>query len=156
MNELEKAQAAYPSATKSQKQVLEAVFGKDAFVAKITDRIKTFEDACSILGITPDSVTTKVHSNKLSGDAKAFEAFAKLTVIARALNEGWQPDWSNSNEWKYYPWFKFKAGSGFSAANTGYDHTGTAVGSRLVFKTEALATYAGEQFKSIYNDFLTL
>jgi len=27
----------------------------------------------------------------------------KMSIIVKALNEGWEPDWDNDNEPKYYP-----------------------------------------------------
>ena len=80
-------------------------------------------------------------------------------AIAEALNEGWRPDWANSNEYKYWPWFVYNpAYAGFScAAANGTASTTTAhVGSRLCYKTRELATYAGRQFEGLYNDFLLI
>ena len=42
---------AYQQATKEQKALLENMFGKDMFKPKnIMERVKTFEDACEVLG----------------------------------------------------------------------------------------------------------
>lgn len=112
---------------------------------KITEKVKTFEDACRIVGVyfkinkkdTPDEI-----------------AYKKLKIIAQALNEGWEPDRTDKNQWKFWPWFNFGPGSGGSC--NGYDnwfaHSG--VGSRLCFKSAELAEYAGTQFLSIYKDYL--
>lgn len=121
----------------------------------ITARVKTFEDACEVLGISP-SITDGIQDECLSPDAKSVEAYQKLIIITRALNEGWTPDWKNSNETKWYPYFTMKSGFGFSGTLCTYSYTITHAGSRLCFKTEALAKYAGQQFESIYNDYLTL
>lgn len=139
--------AAYKDADKKEKTLLEKLFGEDLKPKKITDRVKTFEDACERLGIKYD---------EMCGLTTDETAYRKLKIICRALNQGWTPDWSNANEYKWYPWFKFKAGFGFSYPYPGYDGTVSVVGSRLCFKTEELAAYAGKQFEAIYNDFLTL
>lgn len=152
--ELEKAKSAYPKASAPQKEVLESVFGKEAFAPKVTDQVKTFEEACSVLGI--DSKKILPYTKATTPDQKALNAAAKLFIIARALNQGWKPDWNDSSQWKYYPYFKMKSGFGFSYTRTDYGLTTSHVGSRLCFKTEELATYAGKQFESIYNDYLTL
>ncbi len=152
--ELEKAKAAYPKASAPQKKVLEDVFGKSAFAPKITDQVKTFEDACNVLGI--DSKKALPYTKATTTDQKGLNAAAKLFIIARALNQGWKPNWNDGGEYKWYPWFKMKSGFCFSLAGTAYVDTHSAVGSRLCFKTGELANYAGKQFESIYNDYLTL
>lgn len=78
-----------------------------------------------------------------------------IELLAELLNEGWEPNWSNGNEPKWYPYFEMgKSGLGFSYSH--YDCWGTfaSVGSRLAFKTEALAKYAGTQFEDLYKQLL--
>jgi len=123
---------------------------------KITDRIKTFDDACRELGLDPSGKVTIDASSELEGDLKSIAAYARLTIIARALNEGWKPDWTNDNERKWWPYFEYKSGFGFSGTICDGWRTNTSVGSRLCYKSEALAEYAAKQFADIYNDFLTL
>lgn len=120
----------------------------------ITERVKSFEDACKVLGMSKIELGT----SGLNEDEDSIVAYAKLVIIARALNEGWKPDWSNSNQYKYIPWFKHNAASGvgLSFIVFGYWATGTAVGSRLCFKNKELAEYAGKQFEGLYNEFLTI
>lgn len=123
-------------------------------------QIKTFAEACKKLKVKtttlPDvSMLPEKHQ-------KAIVAFYKLTLIAEVLNEGWQPDWSNNNEYKYQPYFgvkatkKNKGGTGFSGVGYVVWDSVTSVGSRLCFKNSELAIYAGEQFSSIYKDFLLI
>lgn len=118
--------------------------------------IKTFEDACKAQNVNPEllpdvSVIPEKYQKRAIADYK-------LSVIADALNEGWEPDWSNSGERKYFPWFEVDAdkanpsGFGFSDARYDYWDTGTIVGSRLCFKSSELALYAGKQFEQLYID----
>lgn len=96
-------------------------------------------------------------------DRKSIIAFYKLTIIIRALNEGWEPDWSNWDECKYYNWFYVEKGedqrsSGFRYRGT-YDTTRVRTanaGSRLCFKNRELAEYAAEQFKKLYREYLLI
>ena len=124
----------------------------------ITDKVKSFEDACAVLGIAPESVIP--YANPKDQEEVATNAYRKLTTIAKALNEGWQPNWNDHDEWKYQPWFEVEAseekpaGSGFSITDYGGWRTTTYVGSRLCFKSSALALYAGKQFADIYKDYL--
>lgn len=150
----ENAKQAFDKATKEGKELLTALLGEDLFKPKdIKERIKTFYDALENVGAS-DNVKILLEYNGIDKDTLSSQAHAKLTIIAKALNEGWTPDYSNSSQYKYYPWFKFTPGVGFSY--DGYDdaHSVSGVGSRLCFKSSDLAKYAGEQFNDIYNDFL--
>lgn len=119
----------------------------------ITDRVKTYADACAVLGIKE---TLPDVGGLRPKDRPSVTAYYKLIVIAQALNEGWEPDWTNENEPKYFPWFYFDrkknklAGFAFAYAYDAPTHTCANVGSRLCFKTEALCEYAARQFEPLY------
>lgn len=121
---------------------------------KIEDRIKTFEDAKRELRIDEKDEITFLELFGTSGrDRESISAYYQLIIIARALNEGWVPNWADSNEYKYYPYFEWnEKTSGFVFSRTYYDGTTTltSVGSRLCFKSEELAEYAGKAFIKIY------
>lgn len=95
-------------------------FYKEEDYEEITDRVKTYEDACKVLGVEP--------INEQNAKAQGFRsdeiARRKLETIAAALNEGWKPDWNNTDQYKYYPYFyiqenaKGKGSAGLSSANT--------------------------------------
>ena len=113
-----------------------------------------------------------------SGD---IVAYLKLRIITAALNEGWTPQFTE-DEYRYFPWFWLYtkeeiakmdkeerkkvvlfggdahngASAGFAYANTAYapSYTYASVGSRLCFKSSALAEYAGKQFAEIYFAFM--
>lgn len=126
---------------------------------KITDKIKSFEDACKHLRLNPNDLP--VVDMLPEKDRKSIIAFYKLTIIIRALNEGWEPDWSNWDEWKYYNWFYVEKGedqrsSGFRFSGTCCANARTFAGSRLCFKNIELAKYAAEQFKELYREYLLI
>lgn len=141
------AKKLYPTASTEFKTVLESTFGKDFFSDKITDRVKSFEDACEVLGIDP-------HQVWIDGEDNDEVAYKSLKVIVKALNEGWTPDWNNSNQPKYYPWFELKGG--FRLYDVSYYCGVSNVGSRLCFKSRELATYAATQFEDLYKQFFIL
>lgn len=145
-----KAKKLYKNASDEFKQMLIDTFGIEFFSDKITDKIKTFEDACEELGISNDSCKP-IFDEEESEDEIAYK---KLKVIVRALNEGWEPDWDNDNQAKWYPYFKLASGFGFSSSGYGRWHSFTDCGSRLCLKSEELANYAGNQFLSIYKSFI--
>ena len=74
----------------------------------VTERIKTFEDACNELG--EENVLVQAYRAaefNTSGNQKDVSdviAYLKLRIIAAALNEGWEPTF-DSDECRYYPWF---------------------------------------------------
>jgi hypothetical protein len=119
----------------------------------ITKKVKTFEDACKVLGLNPD-LPLVTHLPKK--DRQSIIAYYKLIIIVRALNEGWEPDFTNSTQLKYWNWFYFSNAGCFVSASTYYtpSDTITPVGSRLCFKEFELAEYASEQFRELYLEYL--
>jgi hypothetical protein len=138
----------YPSATPIWKRALEGTFGKDFFLQKITDRVKTFNDACKVLDIDPDGI---VDESEESDEI----AYKKLKVIVRALNEGWEANWDDGNQRKWYPWWYMNQ-PGFRLRAVVCVSAYSAVGSRLVFKTEELAKHAADYFSGLYSDLYEL
>lgn len=147
---------AFRNAGKEGKQVLSDLFGKQvALYDNITDRVKSFEDACQVLGISTNVPEVKGLPRK---HQKAIIANYKLIVIAEALNEGWKPNWQDSDEYKYYPWFDMSNPAGVCYSYTAYTASSTdaSFGSRLCLKNRELAIYFGQTFTDLFNDSLLL
>ena len=78
----------------------------------VTERIKTFEDACNELGedhpmvSVYDALVTRANGEQSLAEwmGKDVVAFLKLRIITEALNEGWYPKLTE-DEYRYYPWF---------------------------------------------------
>lgn len=148
--------AAFRNAGKEGKQVLSDLFGKQvALYDNITDRVKSFEDACQVLGISTNVPEVKGLPRK---HQKAIIANYKLIVIAEALNEGWKPNWQDSDEYKYYPWFDMSNPAGVGCSNSHYtaSYATANLGSRLCLKNRELAIYFGQTFTDLFNDSLLL
>ena len=174
--------AAYETAREagadSTMKVLEALFGKETFKPKdITERVKSFEDACRELGKSHPLVC---QYNAIDDVDTNLNAYLKLRIICAALNEGWEPKFTE-DEVRWYPWFwlyttqeiedmdeqekqerhlistgDYETGyAGFASAHSYYapSNTNTNVGSRLCLKSEALAVYCGKQFIDLWADF---
>lgn len=120
------------------------------------------------------------HNNRKAPDD--IKAFLQLCIITAALNEGWTPQFTE-NERRWYPYFtlwtedelKDKSdewkddhklllwggcasyGSGCGVASSYSSNAWSCafadVGSRLAYKTEALAIYAGRTFVPVYARF---
>lgn len=175
--EKEKAINAYQQGSEEQKKVLEQLFGKETFRPKmVTDRIKTFNDALKELG--PNHILVKeynvIKNNKTTYKTKLY---SQLCVITAAMNEGWRPRFVKE-EYRYFPYFYLytneeisrmseeeKSRVVFRSNSSAYAYGGVAcanndsvyvanVGSRLAFKTEELAEYAGKQFTKLYAEYL--
>lgn len=148
--------------------VLEEVECKD-----VNEVITSFESARKALGIKPNA-DFYVVKRKLSGKVAQFEDVARLVTdinpkhlealialnelftIAEAWNkeDGFVPDFSDWNQDKWFPWFKYdKDAAGFVFANAPYAPSGSfaSFGSRLCFKSSARATQFGKQFAELYN-----
>lgn len=155
----------------------------------VEERIKTFDDACRELGENHPYVQmfkdifekSTVAGANINSDVVAF---LKLRIICAALNEGWQPQFTE-DECRWYPWFylytdkelsekseEWKTShalrmigdryhsdyGGLAAASSDYapSYSPTSIGSRLCLKSEALATYCGTQFIDIWADFILI
>lgn len=146
----------------------------------VTERIKTFDDACAELGDKHPLVAQyRFIAGGYEGEEETDDliAYLKLRIIIATLNEGWTPKFTK-DEWRWYPWHSLwteselkekKAGrhlimigdkyqseyAGLACASSGDapSLTHTYFGSRLCLKSEALATYCGKQFISLWADF---
>ena len=121
----------------------------------VMERITCFEDALAETGAVSPNMQILLDYNGIEEDLLAAQALVKLTIIAMVLNEGWKPNWSNQNEYKYYPWFKYD-GSAFVFGGVVCDSYGasTAGASRLCFKSKELAEYAGRTFINKYKNLI--
>ena len=170
-------------------KVLEALYPDVDFTPKdnrpVTERIKTFEDACEALG--EDHLFVHMFHDIYYKSEKAganvnsdVVAYLKLRIICAALNEGWEPQYTE-DEWRYYPWhflyteseindmdaderadrhmmsagdFKTEyAGFAFANSNLAPSDALAHFGSRLCLKSSDLAIYCGKQFIDLWADF---
>ena len=123
---------------------------------------------------------TNLRDPEVAEENRDILAYMKLRIIAAALNEGWKPQFTE-DEKRWYPWFTlwteealseksdewkaerhlistcdysgYWAGFASSYSSRSPSRTVAHVGSRLCFKSEALATYCGKQFISLWADF---
>lgn len=70
----------------------------------ITERVKTFEDACKELGEDHKLVQQFKAIQEAIAEDKEATAYFKLGIITAALNEGWEPDFTNDDEYRYHPY----------------------------------------------------
>jgi hypothetical protein len=119
----------------------------------ITKKIASYEDACKELGLNPENLP--IVDALPEKDRNSIIAYHKLIVITRALNQGWEADFSNHNQWKYWNYFWVDtAGFVYAYTNTTATAATAIIGSRLCFEKYEIAQYARESFKSLYEQFL--
>lgn len=121
----------------------------------VSTTIPSYEAAKEKLG----SVAVKVIPEVREHHAKALNALNKLFTIAEAWNkaDNFIPNFSNSNQYKYFPWFVYNdKAAGFVCADTAYAASAAYAifGSRLCFSTSERAEQFGKQFIDLWNDFL--
>ena len=179
---------AYREAEPTQKEFMKQLFGADTFAINfnVMERVKTFQDAVNELGDDNPLVQQFVcvcniafNNSGVKLDADII-AYLKLRIIAAALNEGWEPQFTK-DEYRYYPYFYIYTkeeyeqlsdadkkrcvgrsggdayaygGLVYASAYNGSAYSGTYSGVRLAFKTRELAEYAGKQFLDIWADFV--
>lgn len=120
----------------------------------ITERIKTIEDAINELG-EDDEEVAELRKLLIANITSHILYRQQAVVIAKALNEGWVPDYTNSKQNKFEPRFYYDSSAGSFVSDDGaYWRTNSSVGSRLCFKSKELAEYFGKQFIEIHRKYL--
>lgn len=166
-----------------RKAVKEALGEKFSEILPATERVKTYEDAVNELGEDNPIVVAASTASWRFPEAvnKDLVAYMKMRVIVAALNDGWEPQFV-LGEQRWYPWYELiskedyeamsedekqerrcvgrsyygaYAGGGlvYSYAVSASSLSFAVVGSRLAFKSEELAEYAGKQFAELFADF---
>lgn len=166
-----------------RKAVKEALGEKFSEILPATERVKTYEDAVNELGEDNPIVVAASTASWRFPEAvnKDLVAYMKLRVIVAALNDGWKPQFV-PGEQRWYPWYELISkedyeamsddekqerrcvgrsdnyayavgGLVYSGASDASSYSYAHYGSRLAFKTEALAEYAGKQFAELFADF---
>lgn len=110
----ERIRAAYEAAEGNTKEVLAILLGEENTgngkgndTRPVTERVRTFDDACRELG--DEHPFVKTYKNSLLPDGNGDEdmdvrVYLRLRIITAALNEGWKPKFEE-DEWRYWPWY---------------------------------------------------
>jgi hypothetical protein len=150
----------------------------------VTERVKTFEDACKEMGIDAEAIQQQWQD---AGITMVDEvAYQKLRIITAALNEGWEPEF-NDGEYRYYPYcllytkeeieqkddewkdehnLQLWLGGGssycgalcglaFAPSDDAWSLAVAYISARLAHKTEELAIYSGKQFTELWANYYT-
>ena len=171
------------TSTDGRKAVKEALGEQFSEALPATERVKTYEDAVWELGNDHPLVeaASSAEWRFTNSEDKDIIAYLKLRVIVAALNDGWKPQFV-PGELRWYPWYELISkdeydamsedekqerrcvgrsndnanalgGLVYSYANFASSFSNAPHGSRLAFKSEALAEYAGKQFAELFANF---
>lgn len=137
-------------------------------VKDVNEVITDFKSARQSLGLKPNDYTLSGHIAKFGEVCELVEdnnpkhidaliALNKLFTIAEAWNkeDGFVPDFSDWNQDKWFPWFKYYKNTArfvYSYANYAPAYAPEGIGSRLCFKTSERAAQFGKQFVDLYNE----
>lgn len=149
--EEEMLQKAYSQADVTQKALLEKYFNINT-PKKLMDKIKNFDDILNIAGKTLEEVIP--YKNPKTKTQKSINAYAKLQLVQDVLNEGFVFDFKNSNQYKYFPYFKHEAQGGWVCYDYGNYGCYSSCAEAAYFKTSELAMFAGKTFLNEYKEFL--
>lgn len=173
--------AIYHGGNKEAREVLKEALGENlSTVLPITERVKTLDDAIAELGedhpFCQQYRTIKWGYTAMPAD---MVAYAALRIITAALNEGWEPQFTE-DERRWFCWYDLiskedyddlsdeakcrcvgrsannasaNGGLIYSSASNASSNSYTNNSSRLAFKSEELAAYAAQAFIDIYADF---
>jgi len=122
--------------------------------------LKTFEDACKVLGHDPKKIIPDF-SCYPEQHRKSMIAHSKLVIIVQAANQianggkQWIPDFTNFKEYKYEAWFYLEenGSSGFRFLDYDGWNAGSVVGSRLCFISREVCEYVANQFIDLYKEY---
>lgn len=171
------------TSTDGRKAVKEALGEQFSEALPATERVKTYEDAVWELGNDHPLVeaASSAEWRFTNSEDKDIIAYLKLRVIVAALNDGWKPQFV-PGELRWYPWYELISkdeydamsedekqerrcvgrsvvnayaygGLVYSVAYAASSYSHASYGSRLAFKSEALAEYAGKQFAELFANF---
>lgn len=94
--------------------------------------------------------TTEEEFDKLYENLpKHVKAFEKECMIVAYYNKGWKPDFSNSKEYKYYPWFCM---DDFRLSLVDYYYANSSCSARAMFKSESDCRNAVKEFFDVFKE----
>ena len=117
----------------------------------VFERFRTVEDVLSYYKLSVEQF-----NSRHQGMTEDVAAYCFLKMLVAALNDGWVPNWDNSNKAKYYPYFDMRGSSGFRFDGCDSWNSYSYVGSRLAYKSRELAEHAAKHFTAEYRKFMTI
>lgn len=113
--------------------------------------VTTYSKVCTKL--KESQIIEEYFNNFPKEDRKKLAAFAKIKQLERFYNQGWIPNWSNTSEYKYYPYFSLSSGgclwfNGSLSYDSGFSELCG------VYKTSEISNFVGKTYIDIYKDLM--
>ena len=112
-------------------------------IKNIIDKIQTLEDVFRL-----NNTTKEEFDSKYEGIEDEVKYVALEYLIVKAYNQGWSPNWSDSNEPKYYLWWNFSNNFTLDCCNC-YDSS-AGCSALSLFKNKEIALDAAKKFLNVY------
>lgn len=148
--DMENVLKAYRNAQPSEKKILEKVFGKEKFIRPSSDWIEIWNKFCNKNKLK----VTLPHLNPKNSDEEWDNSCVMLRNIFKISRGNWKPDFTNGNQYKWFPRFVVgSSGFGFEAPVTFSWDTVSDVGSRLCLPSEKMCNDVAKEFLPIFEKF---
>lgn len=141
----------YNSVDAAGKLLLQRVLGKEPFEIDLWNKINSFEDGLAYKGLKAEDVLPVV-PEFMKPAKKCIHGLAKLIFLIEIFNHGWVADYADSDQVKFWPWVRYKSGSGLSLGGVAGDYSATGVAARLCLKSREDCEKFTKKFQSIYNE----
>lgn len=116
----------------------------------VINRINSLSDVFIETNSSKDILIFKSPQNAFE---KYINACVLIPKIVQAYNEGWEPDWNDSKEYKYFPRFE-KNGLIWSVDYYDFLGTDSDLPGSHYYKNSDILMSSCKKFEEIYNDWL--
>jgi hypothetical protein len=134
----------YNEADTSQKKVISKYF------KIINNEITGFDDILRLSGTTLTKFLK--YKNPENPEQVKANAFDKIQLIKKVLNKGWEEDWENSSQYKYFPYFQLGSGGWCFCLSRSRDSGSAAV--VAFYKDQTTSDFAGKIFLKEYIEYI--
>lgn len=120
--------------------------------------ITTVEAAFKKLNIDP---ATKPSNPNLSKEfSNVLDRTYDLMIISKAIRSGWEPDYNDSNQRKYEPWFDLEvwernpSGFRFYVSYCTFANSSSVLGPLLCQESAEKSDFLGKTFESLFREIM--
>lgn len=135
------------ASTEKQLPIVKEIFN----VVNSWENIKSVEDAIKILGEKDEEVSL-LRNIQHASLPRHILAEQELVVIIKAINEGWEADFDNHSQPKYFPWWCLD--KNFSLDIMLCCISEFCIPRRLCLETREKVEYVSSEFKNLYKEYL--
>lgn len=145
----------YNEANLEQKKLIEKYFVINK-PGKLIDKLKTWEDVLRYAKEKGYKFSLPYAKSTTIKEEISLNALCKIHLLTKVFNEGWVVDFSNLNQYKYYPYFEKKSSGWVFYGVSCLRVCSLGWGALSFFKSNEIVEYIcnNKEFVSIYNEYL--